>query len=659
MKDVNSIEIRNVTKSFKIKISERDHKQKSSLKIRKNAKEKVVLNDVSFDIKRGEVVGIIGRNGSGKSTLLKMISRILEADSGTIEVNGTIASILELGMGFHQDMTGRENIYIKGSMYGFSRNEIDKRIDNIIQYSNLGDYIDNPLKTYSSGMSGRLAFAIMIHVDADILLVDEILSVGDVSFAAKASQHFKSAAKSGKTVLFVSHSLATIEEMCSRTIWIDDGKVRENGPTKFVCDRYRKEMLESFDITSELAELGVPDAQYRLARMYLDENRMGVDPLIACEWMKRAAENRHLQAGVEYADMLFEGIGTERDAVTAMQYYQMAADRGNNDAKMKVALMLGDEVDEDREEMRMFFKKMAEDGHPSNMYRYADLVLKTAWNEKDRKEAFEWFERAAANGHLESMCQTAIMYRDGIGVSRDANKALEQFTKASENGHPKSQSILAELFLTGVKIEKDETEAFRWYLKAAQSGNPRSQYQVAIMYRDGIGTEVDTEKSKFWFKIFSNSAIVGHQLVAGDILRNIETEGMSQEKMYLKAAKSFNAYGMYKLGILHRDDVCKYDIDESISRLSDSSNCGDSNSQLALGDIYFKGLCVQRDLDKAFLQYRRAASNGNIQASYKVAMMYKEGLGTNMDYEAYLTNLRFSSQFGNTDAIREMNKKQE
>ena len=199
----NAIEIKNVKKSFKIEVRDYEKDNTKSSKVSTKSITNPVLKDVSFNIERGEIVGILGRNGSGKSTLLSIISKILEPDSGSIELSGKVATILELNMGFNADLSGRENIYLKSELYGIPRKETDKKIDSIIEYSGIGKYIDSPIRTYSSGMTGRLAFSVLINVDADILIVDEVLSTGDASFSAKAVEHFKNLVKRGKTVLVV------------------------------------------------------------------------------------------------------------------------------------------------------------------------------------------------------------------------------------------------------------------------------------------------------------------------------------------------------------------------------------------------------------------------------------------------------------------------
>ncbi len=655
MNDKIAIEIKNLTKSFRSKVTvDQNHKRLLSLKPMGNSKDHIVLDDISFNVRKGEVIGILGRNGSGKSTLLKIISRILEPDSGIVNVNGKIASILELGMGFHPDMTGRENIFLKGAMYGFSKGEIQNRLDSIIDYSGIGEYIDNPLRTYSSGMIGRLAYAIMVNVDADIFLVDEILSVGDVSFSAKAAEHFRNAAKNGKTILIVSHSISSITEMCSKAIWIEDGKVRESGVAKVICEHYRREMTESFDITSELAEAGVIDSQYRLACMYRDGKGVEADSVIAFKWMEKAAEQRHIQAQVEYADMLFDGIGTEEDTMAAIQYYQMAADKGNNDARIKVASLVGFDIDSDREEVLYFFKRLAEEGNPVNEYRYADLLLKTAWNEKDREEAFNWFLSSANKGNLNAKYQTAIMYRDGIGTKTDFDSYTKMLRGAAESGYSKAQLVLAEILLSGNKSEENEIESFKWYLQSAKTGNTKAQYQVAIMYRDGIGVDIDSEESKKWFRIFSCSSYLSYQILAGDILKNVTFNNSDSEIMYERAALLNSPLAMYKLGMQYRDKISKINMDTAIKWLSISADCNNLNAQVALGDIYLKGIGVERDIDKAFHYFERASLNGNATASYKIAMMYKEGLGVEIDKNKYYEYLKFAFENGNSDATLEL-----
>ena len=225
-----AIRVRNVTKGFKLYVDKgASLKERIIFRGRGNYHTRTVLDDISLDIKKGEVIGLVGHNGCGKSTLLKLMTGILTPDQGTIEVNGRVSSLLELGAGFHPDMSGRENIYTNASIFGLSRKEIDQRLETIIRFSELEEFIDNPVRTYSSGMYMRLAFSVAINVDADVLLIDEILAVGDSNFQAKCFNKLQEIKANGTTIVIVSHSLGQLENICNRSVWIQDGKVKESG----------------------------------------------------------------------------------------------------------------------------------------------------------------------------------------------------------------------------------------------------------------------------------------------------------------------------------------------------------------------------------------------------------------------------------------------
>jgi lipopolysaccharide transport system ATP-binding protein len=202
------------------------------------------LNDISFTIKKGETVGIIGRNGSGKSTLLQMICGTLTPTSGSIQINGRIAALLELGSGFNPEFTGRENVYLNASVLGLSNEEIDKRFSEIVTFADIGDFIEQPVKTYSSGMMVRLAFAVIANVDADILVIDEALAVGDAFFTQKCMRFLRNFMQTG-TVIFVSHDLASVKNLCNRAVWLNQGLMAESGKSEDVCNAYLKETLKS------------------------------------------------------------------------------------------------------------------------------------------------------------------------------------------------------------------------------------------------------------------------------------------------------------------------------------------------------------------------------------------------------------------------------
>lgn len=237
----NAIEVRSMYKDFKL-IYDKSYTLKERLVFWNKTKVGVhnVLKNINLDIKKGETVALIGTNGSGKSTLLKLMTKILYPNKGTVETNGKLTSLLELGAGFHQDFTGRENIYFNASIFGLTRKEIESRVDEIIEFSELGSFIDNPVRTYSSGMYMRLAFSVAINVDADILLVDEILAVGDAHFQEKCFKKLDELKNSDKTIVIVSHSLGPVRKLCDRGVWIYEGEVRMDGPIDEVVDEYIK-----------------------------------------------------------------------------------------------------------------------------------------------------------------------------------------------------------------------------------------------------------------------------------------------------------------------------------------------------------------------------------------------------------------------------------
>ena len=210
------------------------------------------LKDINFEIEQGDSVGIIGRNGAGKSTLLKILSKVTAPTTGKISGNGRVASLLEVGTGFHPELTGRENIYLNGAMLGMRKHEIDKKFDEIVDFSGVERYIDTPVKRYSSGMYVRLAFAVAAHLESEILIVDEVLAVGDVEFQSKSIGKMNQIqSEQGRTVLFVSHNMEIINRLCKKTIWLNNGNMIEYGSTNVVIDSYKKKIKEDTFIDIE------------------------------------------------------------------------------------------------------------------------------------------------------------------------------------------------------------------------------------------------------------------------------------------------------------------------------------------------------------------------------------------------------------------------
>lgn len=249
------IRVTDVTKNYRLYRRQRDRLWESlGLDFKKNYKEKHALNGVSFEVSKGETVGIIGTNGSGKSTMLKLITGVLTPTSGTIEVEGRISALLELGAGFNMEYTGIENIYLNGTMIGFTKEEIDLRLQSIIDFADIGDYINQPVKSYSSGMFVRLAFAVAINIDPEILIVDEALSVGDVFFQSKCYRKFEEFKQDGKTILFVSHDLSAISRYCDRAIFLNQGDKVYEGTPKEAIDIYKKVLVDQFHKGSGTAD---------------------------------------------------------------------------------------------------------------------------------------------------------------------------------------------------------------------------------------------------------------------------------------------------------------------------------------------------------------------------------------------------------------------
>lgn len=234
-----AIEVKNLVKKFKVYHDKgKSLKDKMLFWNRNKYENRVVLDGISFSIAKGEAVGLIGNNGCGKSTTLKLLTKIMYPTSGTVEVNGKVSALIELGAGFHPDMSGRENIYINAAIFGLTKKEIDAKIDDIIKFSELEQFIDNPVRTYSSGMYMRLAFAVAINVEAEVLFIDEILAVGDAAFQEKCFNKLIEIKEGGCTIVIVSHSLGQIEKICNRSIWIKDGKIEMEGKPEDVHEKY-------------------------------------------------------------------------------------------------------------------------------------------------------------------------------------------------------------------------------------------------------------------------------------------------------------------------------------------------------------------------------------------------------------------------------------
>ena len=240
------------------------------------------LKDINFAVQQGEALGIIGRNGAGKSTLLKILSQVTAPTSGIVKVKGRIASLLEVGTGFHPELTGRENIYLNGAIMGMSRAEVNRKFDEIVDFSGVETYIDTPVKRYSSGMYVRLAFAVAAHLEPEILVVDEVLAVGDAEFQKKCLGKMGDVAHEGRTVLFVSHNMQAIRKLCKETIWIEAGQIKQRATSEEIVDRYLKasSVITDYHNIDDLIGKLPPDPAFRLERITLQQNAQPVQQVV-------------------------------------------------------------------------------------------------------------------------------------------------------------------------------------------------------------------------------------------------------------------------------------------------------------------------------------------------------------------------------------------
>ena len=646
------IRLENIRKSYRINADDGGNKRRFH---KRATEEFVVFDNVNLEIHRGDVVGIIGRNGAGKSTFLKIISEIIDPDHGTVEVKGKIASILELSMGFHNDLTGKENIILRSELYGVPRRVAIERLDEIVEYSDLGKFIDNPVRTYSSGMRSRLAFSIMTHVDADIFLVDEALSTGDAAFATKASEHLKDLVRKGKTVLMTSHNIRAIKSSCNRAVWLSDRTVFMDGPVEEVCDAYTRSIMESYDETLKLAQGGSSAAQYRLAGYYRYGTYVEQDLAEYRRWVEMASKRGHVPAMSEYADILMEEdpIGNRDEA---LRCYKEASDGNNFDARKRYAYLMGG-AEDDVKLLRSVMKKVAESGTPTDICMYARIVGYCAQTTEDRGLSYSLYCDAADMGNAEAMYRKGTYLRAGIGVNRSIEGAISAFEDAAALGHQKAMVALAELYGDGRHVEKDLEKAFHWYLESAISGNSRSQYQIAMMLSDGIGVDKDEDEAMIWFR------------------RHIGSE--------------INDVRLYAIEVAQKRKLC--DPDDMLTLLRSASDSGYNRATIKLADMAMNGWGVKKDvgaamelyelsakrsmrgrvdLAKAILEndpndsdrmrsfelFKQAAENGDAYAMYALACMYRDGCGVPEDRGLYKHYTHMAADAGNKDAIAVVRK---
>jgi len=641
MDDDVVISIKGLKKSYKIidpQIS------KGKLKLNKMV-EYPIFDGLDLEIRRGDIVGILGRNGCGKSTFLKIVSQIVEPDEGTVEVKGKIASILELSMGFHGDMSGRDNIILRSELYGIPRKEVLAHIDDIIEYSDLGVFIDNPVRTYSSGMRSRLAFSVMVNVDADIFLVDEALSTGDMAFASKASEHLKNLVRSGKTVLFTSHSMGTIKRTCTRAVWISDHKIFMDGPADEVVDAYTRSINDSVEETMSLAKGGSSSAQYRLSTFYRDGNGVERNTAEQRRWLEEAALREHPMAMSELADILL----SEGDRERAESLYKQAAENGSYDARRKYSTMKGADRKE-IEELKDVMRELAESGFPYDLYNCGNLLFKTAMTRDDYVEAFGYLSKASELGWTDANIPLAQMYREGTGVDRDIGKSIEILEQAAESGNTRAMATAANNFLEGKYYPRDPERAFKWFLRSALTGNPKSQYQVAIMLSSGIGTEKDEQKANEWFIRYSSTMVNDSRKIAMETMRKRHMSDPRYNDILKAASMSYDVNSMVTLATKYETGHGFKKKHEAYVDLMEKASIAAGAPRTRLAEIYLEEGSTDYNPEKALVLLHSAAGSGDSRAMYRLAMIYKEGKICEKDMEKHAMYLTMAAERGNRDA---------
>ena len=663
------IDVKNISKSFK---SKRRNVKKSSDAEFKKIRQRKILDDVSFSVEQGSSLGIIGKNGAGKSTIAKILAGVMSPDSGEIYKGGRVASLLELGIGFHLELTGRENIYIKGSTFGLSKKDIGRRIEKIIEFSELDDYIDEPMRIYSSGMNARLAFAIAINVDADIIIADEIFSVGDLSFREKCANVFRSMRKNGATLVIVSHSLSVILEMCDIAIWLRDGKIYDSGDCKNVCDHYEYEVGNSLKSLQKDVEGGNDNAQNKLAILYRDGKNIEIDYDKALHLFKLSAEQGNREAQRNLGDMISKGLGTIQNQSEALKWFLKAAENGDQQGMEKVANMYKDGIGivADQQKASLWFRELAERGNSRAQFALAKILLD---DERGREEALNWFIKSSDLGNKMASHNIGMMYKDGNGVDKDIREAVKWFVKAAQQDNVESQTILWQIhnssefdedlneelkdvikhwsssaekgnafaqrnfawkLLLGVELEQNASTAFELFLRAAEAGDSSARLQIGIMYKDGIGTDINIVEALKWLEC---SAEQKNYVAIGTMARmflNGEGVEKNQKKafiLYKEVADSGNSFARNQVGMMYKNGIgTEKDIDLAKKYLKLSAEQGNNYARINLANILFESE-EQSDKEYAFSLYLKVAYFDHPFACHRVGMMYKEGIGVNQN----------------------------
>lgn len=612
----NAVEIRGLRKSFRVR-SDND----TGLFGRRETK--TVLDGIDPDIRKGETLGIIGGNGAGKSTLLKVLSGIMEPDESEIRFDGKVASILELGMGFHYDLSGAENIPIICGYHGMHRDDISKVYDSIVEYSGLGNAIHEPVKTYSSGMSARLAMAILVCIDAEIMIVDEVLSVGDANFSTRSRGHFSRLIASGRTIILTSHRMGTMETEADRVVWLDKGRVRMVGDPKEVCEAYIYETTGSDEAIETLAESGNPQSQYVLAKR-LEAS----DPGRCRELIESSAEGGWGPANRETAALLAsEGRDEE-----AMDRYLSAIRTRDRDSEVPYSVVRAGM----RNEMGILesvLRGRYRDGDPYFGYNLAVTIMLS--DPERAPEAAGILRESWQRGNTDAGYRLAQMLIRGEGIPMSLEEGLRIMGEAALRGHRRALQTMSSVYMDGRLVPKDDAQAFRWNLAATESGIQRAQFSVACMYRDGTGTEADQKEADRWFAASVRSQFLDQYLAASKLVDGDPERFEALCAMLMSTCNPRAATRAEKMGIDVAEDAVG----------------SDPRRRLARAEGTLEGDCGPDDAANALATLEKLAASGMSEAMMVLAGLYKDGRHIDADEERYKAYIRTAAELGNRKAI--------
>ena len=614
MEQGNVIEIRGLRKSFRVR-SDRGGG------LFRQSEVKTVIDGIDLDIRSGETLGIIGSNGAGKSTLLRILSGILEPDEGEVRIHGRVASILELGMGFHYDLSGAENIRIMCGYHGMGREEVDAVFDRIVEYSELGDAIHEPVKTYSSGMSARLAMAILVNIDAEVMIVDEVLSVGDARFSAKSRGHFSRLNSSGRTVVLTSHRLRTIENETDRVVWLDDGRVRMVGDPREVCEAYAFEMTESDQAVEALAEAGDPRSQYRLAKRV-----EGTDPERYMELVRASSDSGWGPANRETARML-AGEGRLDEA---SERYLAALRTWDRDSEIPYSVIRADMSDE-LGMLESILRSRCVDGDPFYGYNLASTIVLS--DPSRAPEAAAILRSSWEGGNSNAGYALAMMLIKGEGIPASTDEGIAIMGAAAMKGHYRALQAMSTMYTDGRLVPRDPEMAFYWNLVAANAGVQRAQFAVACMYRDGEGTERNDEEADRWFSASVRNRYLDQYIAAA---RASDDDGKTAElcDMLLSTCSQRAAAQAERMGVGREP----------------AGPCTDQRGRLRTVQTVLEGGCTEAEAAEAISTLEELAASGMPEAMMALAGLYKSGRHVPADEERYKGYIRRAAELGNRRA---------